>query len=153
MAGTSTALAQPRPGTTPAKKIDFVSSFPDFVNAAHRALQRPVVLNTVSGAGQEGMVGSAAEFVYSELWLPDHPTYRSILQSADSIHRANPDKAIVFAAYMQNDAAEKLAAEGKHATFNLPGLLITDAAIFASGASHIELGDGDPYALASLFPR
>lgn len=134
------------------KKIDFAASFPDFVNAAHRALQRPIVLNTVSGAGQEGMVGTAAEFVYSELWLPDHPTYLSILQAADSIHRANPNKAIVFAAYMQNGAAEKLALEGKHAAFNLPGLLITDAAIFASGASHIELGDGDRMLSRPYFP-
>jgi dextranase len=134
------------------KKIDFVAGFPDFVNAAHQTLQRPVVLNTVSGAGQEGMANSAAEFVYSELWLPDHPTYRSILQSADSIHRANPNKAIVFAAYMQNGAAEKLTLEGKHAAFNLPGLLITDAAIFASGASHIELGDGDRMLSRPYFP-
>lgn len=134
------------------KKIDFVAIFPDFVNAAHQALQRPVVLNTVSGAGQESMVGSAAEFVYSELWLPDHPTYRSILRSADSIHRTNPDKAIVFAAYMQNGAAEKLTREGKHAAFNLPGLLIADAAIFASGAAHIELGDGDRMLSRPYFP-
>lgn len=134
------------------KKIDFVASFPDFVNAAHQTLQRPVVLNTVSGAGQEGMVSTAVEFVYSELWLPDHPTYRSILQSADSIHRANPNKAIVFAAYMQNGAAEKLTIEGKHAAFNLPGLLIADAAIFASGASHIELGDGDRMLSRPYFP-
>jgi dextranase len=134
------------------KKIDFVASFPDFVNAAHQALQRPVVLNTVSGAGQEGMANSAGEFVYSELWLPDHPTYRSILQSADSIHRINPNKAIVFAAYIQNGMAEELTLEGKHAAFNLPGLLIADAAIFASGASHIELGDGDRMLSRPYFP-
>ena len=134
------------------KKIDFAATFPDFVNAAHQSLQRPVVLNTVSGAGEEGMANTAAEFVYSELWLPDHPTYRSILQSADSIHRANPNKTIVFAAYMQNDMAEKLTLEGKHAVFNLPGLLIADAAIFASGASHIELGDGDRMLSRPYFP-
>jgi dextranase len=134
------------------KKIDFVASFPGFANAAHEALRRPVVLNTVSGAGQESMANSAAEFVYSELWMPDHPTYRSILQAVDSIHRANPDKAIVFAAYMQNDAAEKLTLEGKHTAFNLPGLLLADATIFASGAAHIELGDGDRMLSRPYFP-
>lgn len=134
------------------QKIDFFSSFPQFVAAAHTALRRPIVLNTVSGSGQEAMANSPAEFVYSELWPEDHATYDSILQATEAIHASNPGKAIVFAAYMQKGAAEKLTSTSQHEHFNLPGLLLTDAAIFAAGAAHIELGDGDRMLSSPYFP-
>jgi len=134
------------------RKIDFFSSFPQFVTAAHEVLKRPIVLNTVSGAGQEAMARSPAEFVYSELWPEDHATYNSILQASEAIHAHNPGKAIVFAAYMQKGAAEKLTSLGKQENFNLPGLLLTDATIFAAGAAHIELGDGDRMLSSPYFP-
>lgn len=134
------------------RKIDFFASFPPFADAAHAFLHRPIVLNTVSGSGQEAMANSSAEFVYSELWPSDHATYESILQAADAIHTSNPGKAIVFAAYIQNAAAEKLTLAGQHEPFNLPGILLTDATIFAAGASHIELGDGDRMLSRPYFP-
>jgi dextranase len=36
--------------------------------------------------------------------------------------------------------------------FNVPSVLLTDAAIFASGAAHIELGDGDRMLSSEYFP-
>ena len=42
----------------------------------------------------------------------------------------------VFAAYMNYDKAGSSTGE-----FNTPGVLLTDAVIFALGGSHLELGD------------
>src|SRR6266568_569592 len=125
------------------KRINFVSGFPKFADDAHAATGKPVVLNTVSGMGEAAMANSAAEFVYSELWPDDHATYASILRAADEIHAVGPDRAVVFAGYMNNALAEDLAKKGKLGSFNPPGIFLTDAVMFAAGASHIELGDGD----------
>lgn len=124
-------------------RIDFPATFPSFVNEARQSTGRPVVLNTVSGLGQAGLANSASEFIYSELWPEDHATYSSIVKAVDEIRAANPKKAIVFAAYLHRALAEKLAEQGRHTEFNVPSVLLADAVVFASGASHIELGDGD----------
>jgi dextranase len=121
--------------------IDYVAGLPDYVNKARAAVAKPVVVNTVGGHGQAAMARSRAEFVYSELWPDDHATYRSILDAADEIGAANRQRAIVFAAYVHRGLAGELGREAKM-QFNGPGVLLADAVMFASGASHIELGDG-----------
>jgi dextranase len=134
------------------KPIDYTAGFPGFANAARDALQRKVVLNTVSGAGAVAMAGSDADFVYSELWPEDHATYGSISTFADEIHEAHPGRAIVFAAYLHSALAAKLREHGSRTVFNAPGVLLADAVIFSSGAAHIELGDGDRMLSRPYFP-
>jgi len=132
--------------------IDYGLGFPAFANAAHAALHKRVVLNTVNGRGAVAMAVSHTDFVYSELWPEDHATYGSISAFSDEIHAANPDRAIVVAAYLHSGLAARIAHEGGSAVFNVPGVLLADAAIFASGAAHIELGDGDRMLSRPYFP-
>ena len=135
------------------RPIDYVGGLPQFANAARAALQRPVVLNTVRANGQIGMSRSDAEFVYSELWPEDHATYASIVDAADEVHTANPGKSLVFAAYLHGQLSEQLQQKpGTHVPFNLPAVLLADAVIFSSGASHIELGDGSRMLSNPYFP-
>lgn len=129
--------------------VNFYKGFPSFIDHAHDFLKRPIVLNTVNTWGQAGVADSDAAFVYSELWS-DHETYASIEDAAEQVHVANPRKAVVFAAYLQKPRKGELAAKTRY--FNSPGVLLADAAIFASGASHIELGDGSRMLSSEYFP-
>lgn len=129
--------------------INFFKGFPSFIDHAHAFLKRPIVLNTVNTWGQAGVAHSAAAFVYSELWN-DHETYASIEDAAEQVHVANPGKGLVFAAYVQKP--QKGMPVPKNRYFDPPSVLLADAAIFASGASHIELGDGSRMLSSEYFP-
>jgi dextranase len=109
-----------------------------------------VVFNTVNALGQDQVAHSSAEFVYSELW-DDHETFASILETAEQVHLARPGGGVVFAAYVnRNESKDDAPPSAKQ--FNAPSVLLTDAAIFASGAAHIELGDGDRMLSSEYFP-
>ena len=132
-------------------RIDFIAGFPAFANSAREFLKKRVVLNTVSGWGEDTMAKSQVDFVYSELWPGDHNSYASIMRAAQEIHAANPQAGIVFAAYLHRPLSRRLKA-GQHAYFNTPSVLLADATIFAAGAAHIELGDGNRMLSREYFP-
>jgi dextranase len=129
--------------------VNYVQGFAPYLNHAKEALQKRVVLNTVNTLGQDLTACSDADFVYSELW-ENHETYASILDTADQVHRANPEKGLVIAAYLQRPADGQPRATLKN--FNAPGVLLADATIFASGAAHIELGDDAHMLSSEYFP-
>lgn len=130
--------------------VNFIAGFRPFIDRAKAALHKRVVLNTVNTWGQTETALSAADFVYSELW-EDHETYSSILGAADQVHAVNPSAGLVFAAYLQRSGKDgRMDPPPKQ--FNTPGVLLADAAIFASGAAHIELGDGDRMLSSEYFP-
>jgi dextranase len=130
--------------------IDFIAGFRPYIDAAHQALGKPVVFNSVNTFGQDRIARSSAAFVYSELW-EDHETFASILTTAEQVHVANPRAAFVIAAYVhRHEAKEGPAAAAPH--FNTSAVLLTDATIFASGAAHIELGDGERMLSSEYFP-
>lgn len=131
--------------------VDFISGFRPFVNHASRALHKRMVLNTVGTLGQRRIARSKADFVYSELW-DQHKTYDSILAAADQVHEANPKAGLVFAAYIHR-SNDKTDPPATTRNFNKPSVLLADATIFASGASHIELGDGDRMLSSDYFPN
>jgi dextranase len=131
--------------------INYIAGFPAFVNSARAQLKRRVVLNTVSGWGEDLMAQSQADFVYSELWPGDHPSYAGIVRAAEEIHAVNPRAGIVFAAYLHQPLSSWLKPR-EHRYFNPPSVLLADATIFAAGASHIELGDGARMLSREYFP-
>ncbi|HTX42218.1 MAG TPA: glycoside hydrolase family 66 protein [Acidobacteriaceae bacterium] len=129
--------------------VNFIAGFRPFIDNARQALNKRIVLNTVNAMGQDETARSDADFVYSELW-EDHETYASIMNTAAQVHTANPAVGLVFAAYLQRQEKNDPPVATKE--FNAPGVLLADAAIFASGASHIELGDGSRMLSGEYFP-
>lgn len=111
--------------------VNLIDGYPAFLNAARAAVGRRIVFNSVGAAGQVQVAARAdVDFVYSELW--SDTTYASIAARAEEV-RAVGRKALVFAAYVNR---------GLHAgVFDEASVRLADAVIFASGASHIELGD------------
>ena len=129
--------------------IDYVAGFRPFIDHASHALHKRVVFNAVGTWGQERIALSAAEFVYSELW-EDQETFADLEVTAEQVHFAKPDDGYVIAAYVHKEPEVGPLPTPKQ--FNMPSVLLTDAAIFASGAAHIELGDGDRMLSKEYFP-
>ncbi|HEY0947499.1 MAG TPA: glycoside hydrolase family 66 protein [Opitutaceae bacterium] len=130
--------------------VDYIAGFGDFVNRANKSLGKPVVFNAVNTMGQELLARSAAEFVYSELWT-GHETFHDLLTTAERVRKVNPSVGIVFAAYTHR-GYEEPGSGPKELFFNTPSVLLTNAAIFASGAAHIELGDDARLLCSEYFP-
>ena len=130
--------------------VDYISGFPSFINHASEALHKRIVFNAVATLGQERIARSAADFVYSELW-EDNETYAGILSTTEQVHYANPHMGYVIAAYLHK--APETGPVPAEKEFNIPSVLLADAAIFACGAAHIELGDGDRMLNREYFPE
>lgn len=131
--------------------VDLAATFAGFTNNAKAALNKRVLFNAVGGYGQDEIAaGADVDFIYTELWEYDGiSTYGNIVDVAARA-RAQTDKALVFPAYM-NRAYAQAAAGGKR-FFNEPAVRLANAAIFAAGASHLELGDNDAMLSTEYFP-
>ncbi len=98
-----------------------------------RQPQKSLVMNAVSNWGAENIVsGNSVDFMYTEVWGSEDQfsDLYSIMKENKSY--CNNSLNQVYAAYMNYDQ--------KSSYFNTPGVLLTDAVMFALGAAHLELG-------------
>ncbi|WP_069649073.1 glycoside hydrolase family 66 protein [Caloranaerobacter ferrireducens] len=118
------------------KIVDLLQAYPQFINNAKNYLNKRVVFNTVEEYGQVLVASNTqVDFLYTEVW-DSNKTYFDLKKIVDKGQKfSKGEKSIVLAAYMNYRKSKK---NGK---FNTPGVLLTDAVIFASGGSHIEFGD------------
>jgi len=125
--------------------------FRPFINAAKSTLNKTMVLNNVGGYGMYDTVANSTEdFVYVECWpFAGQTTYADLKSMIDNGVSWSNGKAVVLAAYMDYNYAST----HPGAQFNEPGVLLTDATIFASGGAHIELGDGHRMLDNEYFPN
>lgn len=116
--------------------IDLPATFGSFLRAMKAsAPQKSLVMNAVTQYGQQQIAAAPVDFLYSEVWAPNDAfsDLASIIQNNDALG-ANTKKS-VLAAYMDYNLAEK------SGYFSTPGVVLTDAVIFAFGGSHLELGE------------
>lgn len=135
--------------------VDLASTFAPFVNAARRALPgKSMVFNCVSAYGLEPVARSAdVDFLYAELWDdPGLRTYGDLAALREKARGWAPDKALVYAAYMNRRHGEKTP-DGQRRPFNPASVLLADAVIFAAGAAHVELGDAGQMLSTEYFPN
>lgn len=118
------------------RSVNLAATYPSFLNAAKEKLDVDYVMNAVGQFGQESIAKEApVKFLYTEVW-GNHPQYRNLKDIIDENSRFSGNRLnTVLAAYMNYHLSD---APG---TFNTPGILLTDAVIFASGGSHLELGE------------
>jgi dextranase len=116
---------------------DLPTGFRSFIGAMKSAMPaKRLVMNAVSGYGQDAVVGSGkVDFLYNEVW-GESPTFYSLKTIID-INNSLSGGALntVLAAYMNYDLANN------RGYFNTPGVILADAVIFALGGSHLELGE------------
>ncbi len=116
-------------------------TFAPFISRARNDLHKAVIFNNVGGYGlYDTAAHSGEDAVYVECWSPDQHTYQQLQEVINNAHIWSGGKAVILAAYMDR-AASNRRSDGEPGRFNTPGVLLTDAVIFASGATHIELGD------------
>lgn len=128
-------------GTT----ITPTSTFSGFITNAYDALGGDIVFNAPGQYGQEQVASNAdLTFLYTECWPANGQTsyndLRTTVQNNNSW--SSNEKSTVLAAYPDQDYANDFSSTDP-GFLNTPGVLYEDATIFASGASHIELGDVD----------
>lgn len=121
-------------------KINVTQGFASFIAKMKKSdPAKRLVMNAVSNYGAKQMAATGdVDFLYSELWGGEDQfaDLLSIMRKNQSEANTDPDTpamAQVFAAYMNYNK--------ESGTFNTPGVLLTDAVMFAIGASHLELGD------------
>jgi dextranase len=114
-----------------------------FINNAKAALGRRMVFNSVDAVGEDQIVTSAnVDVIYSELW-DSNEHYADFKRRVDSVQGLG-SKAVVFPAYLNRGLVSGF--------FNEASVRLADAAIFACGASHLELGDGNKMLHTEYFP-
>lgn len=115
--------------------INLPESYESFLRKAAEEMDTRFVFNAVSEFAQLSLAKTKVDFLYAELWN-SHSRYVDLKSAVDrGVAFSDGEKNIVLAAYMNYDMADF------PGTFNTPGVLLTDAVIFASGGAHIELGD------------
>ncbi|HZG86300.1 glycoside hydrolase family 66 protein [Paenibacillus sp.] len=117
------------------KKIDLGAAYLDFLRDAKQAIDVEYVFNAVGQFGQAYIAQAPVKFLYTEVWS-GHPQYKHLKDIVDQNAKLSKGRLnTVLAAYMNYDRADS------PGEFNAPGVLLTDAVMFASGASHLELGE------------
>ena len=118
-------------------RVSLPLGYASFIHAMkERHPDKRLVMNAVSGYGASQIAGTGqVDFLYNEMWGGEDgfDDLRTAVMANDQY--SNHTLGTVFAAYMNYNVADN------KGTFNTPGVLLTDAVMFALGASHLELGD------------
>jgi dextranase len=134
--------------------ISITDTFKPFINyAKSRMGNKKLLFNPVGFKGHNEVATSNADGLYSELWPWDgFVTYNDIKGAVDTSRAEGNGRSLIVPAYMDYDAA-KTHTETNPGYMNTPGVLLTDAATFASGGSRIELGDDTRMLCSEYFPN
>jgi dextranase len=118
------------------KRVDLAQAYIPLLQKAKDELQVDLVMNAVSQFAQGYFATQTpVNFLYTELW-DAHKTYGNLKDVVDQNTKFSKGKlSTVLAAYMNYDLSNSTG------EFNTPGVLLTDAVIFASGGAHLELGE------------
>ena len=123
------------------KEVDLPGGYASFIKAMKTAHpDKRLVMNAVSRYGSKNIAQTGAvDFLYNEVWGKDadrtEAKFSHLKQIIDeNAEYSNNQLNTVFAAYMNYRLADN---KGE---FNTPGVLLTDAVMFALGGSHLELG-------------
>lgn len=118
-----------------AQKVNLADTYVPFIERAKEELGVDLVMNAVGQYAQANIAQTPVQFLYTEVW-DGHPQYRNLKDIVDQNQKFSNGKLnTVLAAYMNYDHANSVG------EFNTPGVLLTNAVIFASGGAHLELGE------------
>jgi GH15 family glucan-1,4-alpha-glucosidase len=120
------------------------STFSGFITSAKNALNKTIIWNAPGQySQQEVAANSALAFLYTECWPSDgQASYNDLRNVVKDNATYGSGKTSVLAAYPDQTYADNFS-NTTQGFLNTAGVLYEDATIFASGASHIELGNVD----------
>lgn len=118
------------------RQVSLPGAFESFIKAMKTySPGKSLVMNAVNQFGQQDIAASPVDFLYTEVWAP-HEAYSdlaTIIENNDAY--SDNTKKTVLTAYMDYNLASN------PGYFNTPGVLMTDAVIFAFGGDHLEMGE------------
>lgn len=110
-------------------------SYRPFIDAMKQSNpDKRLVMNAVSGYGQDNIAKGNVDFLYTEIWDESRSFEALSKVILDNNTHSNNTKSTVLAAYMN------YAKSNNSGFVNAPGVLLTNAVIFAFGGAHLELG-------------
>lgn len=126
-------------------QVNFPSGYSKFIKAMkQKHPDKRLIMNSVGDfGGKEMAMTGKIDMHYNELWAGEagfKDLYTYVTRNAEW---SNDTIKTVFAAYMNYECDNR--------DFNTPGILLTDAVMFALGAAHLELG-GDHMLCREYFP-
>ncbi|MFZ5827178.1 MAG: glycoside hydrolase family 66 protein, partial [Bacillota bacterium] len=123
-----------------AKVVDIATAITHLIDATKAEIgpDKATVFNDVGGWPLADTAPTTNDFVYIEVW-PPHVNFEHLAELIRQGRRLSGGKPVVLAAYI--DPAYE------------PSVLLTDAAIFANGGYHIELGEGNAMLADPYFPK
>lgn len=115
-------------------KLNLTDGFASFIKKMKsRQPNKSLVMNAVSNFGSQQIAETRdVDFLYSELWGGESK-FSDLLTILKTNQAYSDSLGQVYAAYMDYNSTKS--------EFNTPGILLTDAVMFAIGADHLELGD------------
>ena len=119
------------------EEIDLAAGYAAFINEMKKLQpEKDLIMNAVSSFGAQQILGTGkTAFAYNELWESE-AQFSDLKKVIDAnISYGGENMKTVFAAYMNYDKANN------PGSFNTPGILLTDAVMFALGGSHLEMGE------------
>lgn len=118
------------------QQVNLPAGFESFIKAMKSySPNKDLVMNAVNQFGQQDIAASPVDFLYTEVWGPNdgYKDLARIIENNDSY--SNDTKKSVLTAYMDYNLANN------PGYFNTPGVIMTDAVIFAFGGDHLEMGE------------
>ncbi|MBE0651303.1 MAG: glycoside hydrolase family 66 protein [Bacteroidales bacterium] len=118
------------------QQVNLPSGFESFIKAMKTySPDKSLVMNAVNQFGQQNIAVSPVDFLYTEVWAPNegYQDLATIIENNNTY--SNNTKKTVLTAYMDYNLANN------PGYFNTPGVIMTDAVIFAFGGDHLEMGE------------
>jgi len=139
--------------TCAGKFVYIPSTLNNFITAAGSYLNKALVFNAVGQFGQSHVANNQyLVFLYAECWPGNGQiTYQDLQKVIFQNAKWSKGKKTVLAAYMDQAYSGEFS-NGSPGFFSTPGVILTDAAIFASGGDHIEIGDVNHMLSSPYFP-
>lgn len=118
-------------------EVDLPAAFRDFVDRVKAQLETPAVFNAVGNWPIESLAESQQDFNYIEVW-PPRVRYYDFWKIITNARRLN-GRPVVIAAYISPAQPHNV--------------LLANATIFASGGTHIEVGENGRMLADPYFPK
>jgi dextranase len=134
--------------------VNVPNTFSGFITAAASQLHKSIVFNAVGQYGQQQVAANAnLPFLYTECWPANGPTsYNDLQTTVNNNTTWSSGKKTVLAAYLDQAYGQGFS-DTAPGFFSDPGVLLTEATVFASGGDHIDLGDVDHMLTQPYYPN
>jgi dextranase len=134
--------------------IDFAAIYPGLIEEAARSVDqvesgRRVLFNCVDGFPLEAVAAAPTAAHYLELWPPD-TRYRDVVAWIDRANALEPSKAVIIAAYVSALRTHERTPALREGA--IEATLLLSSMIFAAGAFHHVLAEGDRLLVEGYYP-